>query len=261
MHHAVTPVTVGVGIGDAHEDGEAAAARRRAARPPLVRVDDVVVAIARDPAGDVGGVGARHPWLGHGEARARLAVEQRSQELLRLERCRELDQRLHVAGVGRRAVRGLLRQRRLAHQLAQGRVLEVAEPGPVVALGEEQVPQAAGPRLRLQVLHHRRMEVRVTRGGNLLGVDDLRRVDPLGDEVREPARAAPPSGHWGRSPWLGTLLRALGRAAGRAARRVSTRTSRSCRRGSAAARGPRGRSGPLWARRAPAASSWCADRA
>ena len=46
--HRVPAVRVGVGIGDAHEDRERAAGRRRAARPPLVRVDHVVVAVALD---------------------------------------------------------------------------------------------------------------------------------------------------------------------------------------------------------------------
>ena len=65
------------------------------------------------------------------------------------------------------------------HELAQRRVLQVGEPGAVLALGEEQVPQAAGARLRLQLLHHRRVEVRIAGRRHLLRVHRLGRIDAL----------------------------------------------------------------------------------
>src|SRR2546422_10611133 len=64
-------------------------------------------------------------------------------------------ERLHVAGVGRRAVEGLRRDRRAAHDLAERGVLEVREPGTAPALREEEVPEAALARLRLQLLDDR----------------------------------------------------------------------------------------------------------
>ena len=117
--HRVAVVRVGVGIRHAHEDRELAAVRRRAARPPLVRVHDVVVAVALDAALDVRGVRARDPRLGHREARADLAFEQRDEPLVLLLGRPELGEDLHVAGVGRRAVRRLRRQEVAAHDLAE----------------------------------------------------------------------------------------------------------------------------------------------
>ena len=46
-------------------------------RPPLAAVDHVLVAVAVDPGGDVGGVGGGDLRLGHAERRADLAVQQR----------------------------------------------------------------------------------------------------------------------------------------------------------------------------------------
>ena len=55
----------------------------------------------------------------------------------------------------------------VAHHLAQRRVVEVRELGAVVALGQEEVPEVALARFDLQLLHHRRREVRVARLGAL----------------------------------------------------------------------------------------------
>ena len=65
----------------------------------------------------------------------------------------EVQQHLHVAGVGRVAVAHLAGDQRAAHPLGQRRVLDVGEPGADRlavergARGQEQVPQAllAGP--------------------------------------------------------------------------------------------------------------------
>ena len=51
----------------------------------------------------------------------------------------------------------------LAHELAQRRVLEVGQPGAELGVGEEQVPEAAVARLGLELLHDRRVEVRIAR--------------------------------------------------------------------------------------------------
>ena len=48
---------VGVGIGHAHHDQEAALRMRRAGDEPFPSVDDVVVAVADHARGDVGGIG------------------------------------------------------------------------------------------------------------------------------------------------------------------------------------------------------------
>ena len=74
----------GGGIGLAHEDGDFAARIAGAGGPPLAAVDDVLVAVADDAGLDVGGVGGGHVRLGHGEAGADFAFEQRLQPALLL---------------------------------------------------------------------------------------------------------------------------------------------------------------------------------
>ena len=180
-HHAVAPVPVGIGVRDAHENGEGAAARRRAARPPLVRVDHVVVTVAGDATPDVGGVGARDPRLGHREARPDGAVEQRIAGTAPLATASA-----NLASASMFPVSG-------AEQLVaswesgdcpmsshSGAYSRLVRPGTVLVLGEEEVPQPAGLRLRLQLLHDRWVEVRVARRRHLFGVDRFGRIDALG---------------------------------------------------------------------------------
>ena len=146
-----------VGVGLAHEDRDPAARIAGARDPPLAAVDDVVVAVAHDARLDVGRVRRSDVRLGHREARADLAGEQRLEPALLLLGGAVADQHFHVAGVGRRAVEDLGRERgRAAHDLAERRVLEVGQPGAVFALGQEQVPQPRGARLRLQLFDDRR---------------------------------------------------------------------------------------------------------
>ena len=123
-----------------------------------------------------------------------------AQPLLLLERRAELGEDLHVAGVGRGAVRGFRQQRRRAHHLAQRRVVEVGELGAVVAFGHEEVPEVALARLDLQLLHHRRREVRVARLGALLAVHGLGRPHDLVVELDEAWPSARRNGRWVRSP-------------------------------------------------------------
>ncbi len=66
-------------------------------------------------------------------------------------------------------------QRRAAHHLAERRVVEVRQLDAVVALGHEQVPEAATSGLGLQVFHHRRREMRVSRFRALVPVHRLGR--------------------------------------------------------------------------------------
>ncbi len=153
------------------------------ARPPLVRVDDVVVAVTLDATLDVRGVGARDPRLGHREARADLAVEQRLQPLFLLLGRAELGEELHVAGVGRGAVRGLGCEQVAAHELAQRRVVEVGQPGAESVVRKEEVPQTTLAGFELEVLHDRRVEVGIARLAHLRVVDVGCRVDAGVDEL------------------------------------------------------------------------------
>jgi hypothetical protein len=153
--HRLLQVARRLRVGLAHEDEDLAARVARTGRPPLAPVDDVVVAIALDPRADVGRIGRGDVRLGHAERGADLAFEQRLEPLLLLVGAGVANQRLHVAGVGGRAVGRLARERIVAHDLAQRRVLEIGQPGAVLALRQEHVPEPGGLGALLQLLHHR----------------------------------------------------------------------------------------------------------
>ena len=104
------------------------------------------------------------------------------QELLLLQRRAELGEDLHVAGVGRGAVRGLAQQRVATHDLAQRCVLDVGEARRPLRVREEEVPETSPARLGLQLLHDRRVEVRVAGLLDLAPVDGNRGCEPLVDE-------------------------------------------------------------------------------
>jgi hypothetical protein len=52
-------------------------------------------------------------------------------------------------------------------------------------VGQEEIPQAALPGLRLELLHHLGVVVRISRVGDLLLVDGLGRIDPLFHERQQ----------------------------------------------------------------------------
>ena len=198
-------VRVGVGIRHAHQDRERAAGRRRAARPPLVRVDHVVVAVALDAALDVGGVGARDPRLGHREARPDLAVEQRDRATPPAAAACRTRRAAPCCRCRARSSSWPPRERRLAHELAQRRVLDVRQARAEVASGRKRFHRPALVRLGLELLHDRRVEVRVARLAHLLAVDGLGRIDPLADEVAQPLLELAACARLARTPSRPTL--------------------------------------------------------
>jgi hypothetical protein len=139
--HARPGVGRGVGIGDHHCNREVGAVG--AGGEPLVPVDHPLAAVGEFGAGLEGGrIGAGHLGLGHREAAADLAVEQRLKEALLLLVGPVVDQDLHVSGVRRRAVEGhRSHHRAAAHLLAEDPVLPVGETGAVLPVGEEEVPE------------------------------------------------------------------------------------------------------------------------
>ncbi len=244
--HALAPVTLGVGIRDAHDDQQLAARGHRAGRPPLAAVDDVVVAVALDPRGDVRGVRGRHLGLGHGERRAHPALEHRAQPPLLLLGRPEQGQELHVAGVRRRAVDRLGRDPRVAaRDLRQRRVLQVRQAGAVlVGAREEEVPESPPTRLGLELLHDRRRRPRVGGGMGLLPEARLRGVHAVvheGEELplqrlgrlveREIHRLRVPSENWRSSGASRPDRASRGRPARLPSRpRTGARRCRSCSR-------------------------------
>ena len=140
--HARALVRRRVGVGHDHGDRERGAVVARG--EPLVAVDDPLVAVELRARHQAGRVGARRLRLGHREAGADLAVEQRLEPALLLLVRAVLGEDLHVAGVGRRAVEDHRRDPAAAHQLAEHPVLPVGEPGAEAVVRQEQVPEALG---------------------------------------------------------------------------------------------------------------------
>jgi len=188
--HRLAPVQLGmVGRGEPHHDQQLAVLVERAGGEPLAAVDDVMVAVAADLAAYVGGIAGRDFRLGHREGRADLSGQQRLQPSALLLGRAVLGEHLHVAGVGRRAVEHLAGPQHAAHRLGQRRVLQVAQPGTVIA-GQEQVPQTLRPGQGLQPLHHRRRAMaggRVAAAVHLLAVQVLGRKHVFVHEGIEPA--------------------------------------------------------------------------
>ena len=130
--------------------------------------------------------------LGHQERRADLAFEQRLGPLADVLGRAVLEQRLHVAGVRRRAVEHLRRPVHAPHDLAQRRVLEVGQRA-AVRLRPPQVPQAGGLRLRLELLDDRH-RLPAPLASHVLVPLVLVRIDVLRHESEELLAAAP-------APW------------------------------------------------------------
>src|SRR5262249_2038957 len=92
---------------------------------------------------------------------------------------------LHVAGVGRRAIEDLRREDDPSHDLAERRVLEVREPGPALALRQEEVPEPGRLGLGLERLHAGRRHPAVRGLLDVPVVVALDRVDVLLHEGEE----------------------------------------------------------------------------
>ena len=145
-----------VGVAAAHEDRDPAPWIAGSGDPPLASVDDVVAAVPADRRLDVRRIRGRDVRLRHRETRADVSGEQRLQPLPLLLGRPVADQHFHVAGVGRRAVEDLGRERqRASHDFAERRVFGVGEAGPVFARRQEQIPESLGARLRLELLDER----------------------------------------------------------------------------------------------------------
>ena len=183
--HARALVRRGVGIGHDHRDRKRRAVV--AGREPLVAVDHPLVAVELGARDQTRGVRAGALRLGHREARADLALEQRREPALLLLPAAVLGEDLHVAGIRRGAVEDHGSHAAAAHQLAEHPVLPVGEARPEPLVREEQVPEplAAGALAQLDE------DLRVRHAGGDLAVErgervPLDRVDVL---LHEPANA------------------------------------------------------------------------
>jgi hypothetical protein len=151
--HGLLFVAACVGIGLAHDDIDRATRVARAGRPPLAAVDHVFVAIAFDPAADIGRIRRSHFRLGHQESRAEFTLEQRLEPLVFQRFARIALQCFHVPGIGSRAVEDFGGKRDTSHDLAQGRVFQIGQAfRGSRRFWEEEIPEAGGACLGFQLL-------------------------------------------------------------------------------------------------------------
>ncbi len=118
QHHRLAFVWLRLRIGQPHDDCNLAAPVHCARRPPFAAVDDVMVAVAPDLSADIGGVRRGDRRFRHRKAGADFAVHQRLEPTALLLLAAVKDERLHVAGIGGRAVERLGTNRRAAHNFA-----------------------------------------------------------------------------------------------------------------------------------------------
>ena len=122
----------------------------RAGDPPLAAVDDVLVAVALDAGGDVGGVGGGDVGLGHRERRAdlgrRAAARASAPSARRCRTCASTSM-LPVSGAAQFSAAGR-EVAAAAGDLGERRVLQVGQPGAVAArrAGRGSTARARGPR-------------------------------------------------------------------------------------------------------------------
>ena len=150
QQHRMARVRRGVGVGERHRDVERAARIAGAGRPPFLAVERPFVAFEPRVHGDVGRVRRGDARLRHEIGRAGASLEKiRQPARLLLGRAVALEH-FHVAGVRSGAVEDLGGEERPAHLFGEIGVFDRREPVALVGAGEPEVPQALGPRLRLQ---------------------------------------------------------------------------------------------------------------
>lgn len=142
-----------------HDNVDLATRITGSARPPLLPIEHVFVAVASNVQLNIGRIRRSHLRLRHEESRSNLALHQRFQPLLLLGIVAILGQHLHVARVGSRAVTRLGRAARPTKPFGHDAILEIrpARRFPVVALGQEHVPETQLLGLVLELFHHRRV--------------------------------------------------------------------------------------------------------
>ncbi len=182
-----------VGIRLAHNNVNGATRITGARDPPLVTVDDNLVALLSDGSSDVGSIGRGDESLRHGESRSDLTVEQRCQPCLFLLRSSVLGEHLHVACVRSTAVECLGGKVGASScHLGDDGIFEVAEWRTNIGVmlgGQEEVPETLGFSLLLELFNSfgdnlpsllgvfRDLSVVKLLGGNALVVDKSNHLD------------------------------------------------------------------------------------
>ncbi len=151
QNHRVLLVTRRVGVGQAHEDHDFAARVASTGSPPLAAVDHPLITFTAGVGLHVGSIRGSNARLGHTEAGANLASQQRLEPFFFVLVVAVANDGFHVAGVRRAAVERLGRQAGAAHQLGQRSVFQVGQASTQVGFGQKQVPQAGSAGLDLEL--------------------------------------------------------------------------------------------------------------
>ena len=149
--HRGSAVRRGGGIGDGHDDGEGRAVGRGG--EPLLAVQDVVVTVGHGTRRQQRGVGPRRLRLGHREAAADLALDERTQPARTLLRAPMTVEDLHVAGVGCLGPERPVTQRRPAERFGEQSVLDHRQPETSAVDRGVRRPQPHLPHLALHPQH------------------------------------------------------------------------------------------------------------
>ena len=153
QHHRVLAVAAQALVGrEAHEDADLAAWVAHAGAPPLLAVDDDVVAVEQGRRLHVGGIAAGDIRLGHEEHAADITGQQRREPLGLLLLGAVFPQHFHVAGVGRVAVEQLRGHEAAAGFFGDRSVFKHAQSATQLGVGQEEIPQAFGLGLGFQRL-------------------------------------------------------------------------------------------------------------
>ena len=180
------PVPVGiVRRGFAHDDQDAAVFVHGAGDKPLAAIDNVIIPVRDDRTFDIGGIGRGDRWFGHRKSRPYFPVQQRCQPLLFLRLAAVLGQHLHVAGIGRAAIKNLRTPQDSSHDLGQRCVFEIAQTGAVLIVRQEKIPQLLFPGLFLEFIHQRRGDPAILRCLDRLPVTLLDRINVRIHELLE----------------------------------------------------------------------------
>ena len=167
-----------IGISQTHKDHDLATWVTGTGGPPLATIDHPLITFTTSIGLHIGCIGRSNTWLGHTEAGANLTRQQRLYPALFLLFVTVANDGFHITGIRRAAVECLRRQTGPAHQLSQWRIFEVGQTSTQLGFGQEQVPQARGPRLDFQFFHDGGRLPAIALG-NLLVKDGLSRKNML----------------------------------------------------------------------------------
>ena len=163
-----------------HGDHDLAARIASAGDIEFLAIDDPFVSLQHRLGRNVLGVRRGDIRLGHRIGRADLAGQQGLQPLFLLLGRADALQHFHIAGIGRRAVQRLARQRVLAQLRRDIGIVEIVQPFAGLGIRQEEVPESAVARLLLSGLQQFELPRRI---GPAVGAPFAQPEILLGDRI------------------------------------------------------------------------------